>query len=103
MSHKNKLYVIVYGPDYEDVRYYSDYEKAKKKLVSQAMYNLVNKDTRFYVCLHTYTSNDGVYIKSDIEYSIEYDKMKIICEDKGYTYEYIKQNPEVLYHLIEIC
>ena len=27
------LYAIIYGPDYEDIKYFSDIDKAKKSLI----------------------------------------------------------------------
>lgn len=98
-----RLYAIVYGPEYEDLEYFSDYEKAKKTLVTQTMFNLMNNSMKFYVLLYQYTDNNGIYVKSDIEYFIEYDKLKNICDSKGYTYEHIKANPECLHNLIETC
>lgn len=55
------IYVVVYGSEWEDLMYFSDLEKAKKKLIVQT----VGKDAceRFCPTLYEYNDNNGVYVQ----------------------------------------
>lgn len=51
------MYVVVYGPDWEDTAYFSDFDKAKRKLIIQSA------DKSMDPVLYVYTDQNGVYIR----------------------------------------
>jgi hypothetical protein len=54
------LYVVIYGPDYEDIAFFSDLDKALYKLKVQFEGAIKNK-AQFVPFMEEYVESDGVY------------------------------------------
>lgn len=97
------LFTIVYGPNNNDIFYFSDFESARYTLILLTMRNLKKNNYDQYVLLYQYKDINGKYVKSDIEYFIEYEKIDLFCLNHNYSYDDILRKQELIYELIETC
>lgn len=91
------LYVVVYGPEWEDIMYFTCVEKAKIKLVLQS--TLSNNNPSFVPTMYEYNENDeGVYgqTKTHLQVSLE------AFEQLGLNAEDIKRDPRLVFPALVI-
>ena len=65
------LYALVYGPEWEDICYFSCLQKAKRKLVFQAQPSIAN---HFHSCIYEYSDDlNGVFKPTDRYFIVDHD------------------------------
>ena len=68
----NRMYAVVYGPDWEDLAYFSDLHKAKRKLIVQTN-GFSEERPPFYPFIYEYNTDDhGVYHRRKGTYLVNY-------------------------------
>lgn len=71
----NKLYVVVYGPEWNDIMYFTSLEKAKIKLVKQSVGNSCDN---YKPTLYEYSENDGVYLLSKAHWQVCLEMLELL-------------------------
>ena len=76
------LYIVVYGNEWEDIMYFSDFQKAKRKLLIQT--HAYDKDERdkFYPCLYELKEDNGVYKRTKNCYIVDAVQFNSAFKDK---------------------
>lgn len=84
----SSFYAVVYGNEWEDIMYFSDFERAKRKLIVQSV-NL----TSFVPVMIEYNKNEsGVFGRSKHEWHVDQSIMQIFVQK--YTSTEIYKNPD---------
>ena len=94
------MYVLVYGEEWEDISYFTDYNKACIKLIKQSI-SYVERQGEFYPFMNTYDDIDGVMIKQQTVFSMNFNKYKELL--KIVRLDEIKAHPELAINTIETC
>lgn len=97
------LFAVIYGSKFDNIIYFSDVNKARNTLILLTVNNLKKRNYDEYILLYQYIEKNGKYIKSDVEYFIEFDKLENFCFDNNYLLNDIYDYPELVYHLVETC
>lgn len=88
------MYAVVYGSEWEDIKYYTDLEKAKRHLLRSSFQN-----TYFVPLIVSYIENDGVMLSHDYIYIVN--EVGLKNAESMHTYKYFVDNYDEFKHLIE--
>ena len=69
------FYAVICGEEWEDVAYFTNWEKALTKLISQSITYFENKG-EYFPFIHLYTEIDGSFRKERYSYSVNYNKYR---------------------------
>jgi|UniRef100_A0A6C0BER2 hypothetical protein len=90
------LYVVVYGQKWEDITYFTSFEKAQIKLIVQTL-NYVD----FYPFMMEYNLHDyGHMIRSKYSFILQHQELEKAKE--LHTIEHLRKNPQLLIDAITI-
>jgi len=71
------LFAVVYGPEWEDIKYYSDFEEAKNSLILYTK----KLDDDFCPLLRCLTLKDRQYVDANPPYSFDSEKNELYQMD----------------------
>lgn len=94
-----RLYALVYGNSWEDIAYFTDLEKAKRKLVIQTAF--YEPEVNFQPVLYEYNENarDGHLIRSKTFWHLDH----VALKSSGMDYEdMISATPDCLIPFVRI-
>lgn len=90
------MYAVVYGPEWEDVYYYTSLDKAKSELLKKS-WNI--KRNTFYPLIQVFTEYDGVLEQHDKIYEVNEEDMQDVMAT--HTYEDFCENILQFRHLVK--
>lgn len=90
------MFAVVYGQKWEDVAYFTSFEKAQIKLIVQTLdYN------NFYPFMMEYNSHDsGHMMRSKYSFTVQHQELQKAKEI--YTEEHLRKHPQQLLDFITI-
>lgn len=91
-----RFYAVVYAGEWEDIAYFSDFDKAKYKLVVQTVCD--EPETYFHPVIYEYNEHNGVFYRSKDYWYLDH----LLIKDSGLVYDEVVKNPTLAFDFIKL-
>lgn len=91
-----KLFTVVYGNEWEDITYFTDFEKAQRKLVIQTVCD--DYERHFHPVIYEYNEKDGVMVRAKHYWYLNH----ITFKESDLTYDEVVAVPSAAFKYIKM-
>ena len=91
------MYAVIYGEEWEDIIYFTDFDKARARFVIQAIGYIEHPVECSYPIMYAFQDEEGELVHARM-FQLDHDKLRALVAER--TGEELMEHPEDAYHTI---